>query len=121
MKVRFYQPASSDAPANAVILIGNGAKLSRQVGTGFLGSKDMRETLVSVPQFSSPPIIMMNCPWVVVVVVLVEVVTVVVVVLDVLVVPVLVVLIVGKERWRSWKRHGAMANNVKKYPNAYTK
>ena len=102
--------------------VGNLAKLSRQVGTGLSGFKDMRETSVSVSQcLLLPPMIMMNWSGGVVVVVLVEVVTVVVVVLDVLVVPVLVVLIVGKERWRSWKRHMAMANNVKKYPNAYTK
>ena len=43
-KIRFYQPAPNDAPANAVMLIGNGAKLLRQVGTGLLESKDMRET-----------------------------------------------------------------------------
>ena len=114
-------PDANVAPACFSMAVGNLAKLSRQVGTGFLGSKDMRETLVSVPQFSLPPIIMMNWPGVVVVVVLVEVVTVVVVVLDVLVVPVLVVLIVGKERWRSWKRLRAMADNFKKYPYAYTK
>ena len=91
---------------------GNGSKFFRQAGTGLLGSKDMRETSVLVPQVSPPPVIMMNWSEDVVVVVLVEVVTVVVVVLDVLVVPVLVVLIVGKERWRSWKRHRAMADKV---------
>ena len=91
--------------------VGNFAKLSLQVGTGFLGSKDMRDTSVSIPQYPlSPPTIMMNWSGDVVVVVLVEVVTVIVEVLDVLVVPVLVVLIVGKERWRSWKRHKATAD-----------
>ena len=43
-KIRFYQPAPNDAPANADMLIGNGAKLFRWDGTGLLGSKDMRET-----------------------------------------------------------------------------
>ena len=79
----------------------------------------MRETSVLVPQPILPPMIMMNWSGDVVVVVFVEVVTVVVVVLDVLVV--LVVLIVVEERWRSWRRHSDMANNVKKHPNAYTK
>ena len=57
---------------------GNGAKFSRQVGTGLLGFKDIRDTCLLVPQASAPPVIMTN--WsgdlavvVVLVVVLVEV------------------------------------------------
>ena len=70
--------------------------LCRQEGTGWLGSKDRRETSVEVPQPESPPIIMRN--WVGETVVVVAVVVVGVVVEDevgVLCVEVLVVVDVG--------------------------
>ena len=72
------------APACSIISVGNEFRFSRQVGTGFVGSKDKSDTFLPLPHL--PPIIMMN--WVGEIVVLV-VVVVVVVVLEVDVVAVL--------------------------------
>ena len=66
------------APAGPSISVGNDLRFSRQVGTGFVGSKDKSDTFFPLPQLPLPPIIMMN--WVGEIVVLVVVVVVVVVV-----------------------------------------
>ena len=86
----FIKPDSNSkvAPAGPSISVGNDLRFSRQVGTGFVGSKDKSDTFFSLPQL--PPIIMMN--WVGEIVVLVVVVVVVVVVEVVLEVDVVAVL-----------------------------
>ena len=71
---------------------GKFAMLCRQEGTGWLGSKDRRETSLEVSQ--APPVIMMNWVGEIVVVVLVVVLVVVVIVVLVLVIVVLVVVLV---------------------------